>query len=518
MNNFVQNMVAVSVVGFLLLPLFGLGLSELRAGDQAPVRGPSLDWWSLGASLLVAAASAAVAVAIGGTLAGLFVLTDFPGRTLWATVCLIPFVTPPAVWALGQVYCYGPGGMIELVLGDGWRPTLTRWNPGRHLSTILVLAQIHAPLAMVVLGRSMTRLHRAGWESACLCLPPFRLGAWTIRALRNAWLAACLLTFALALGNFSVPHVLQCQLYTIGIYTRMANYLDPSGSVRAAVPLLLITVSAAVLFAWTEGRPVRTLPGTPPGTRLRLGRWIWVCGPLLFAYVVITSALPMLATLRQCRSWPLFLRALRDAVPETENTLLIAGAAAGTACLAGITVGAWLTFLPRWVKRTLTVVPLGVPGLVIGLAYVRYFNREGPFDLILASGSMLVVMGLAFRIWPFAQRIVTHGIEEMPQAWHEAAVLGGLTGWRRRWWIAWPLLRGDILAAAVIGFVLALGEVEISQMLCAPGQGTLALRLFTFLHFGPTHVAASLAVLLWGIALLPVFLYFLLLNRFLPMV
>jgi len=221
---------------------------------------------------------------------------------------------------------------------------------------------------MLVVGRGMQRLHRAGWESAWLCLPARRLAGWTVRALRDAWLSAFLLTFALALGNFAVPHVLQCRLYTIDVYTRMANYLDPSGSVRAAVPLLLAAVTAAVLLAWAEGRPVRALGGTPASVRLRLGRWIWICGPLLFAYLAGTVLLPLLATLRQCRSLPLFLQAVREAAPETENTLLIAGAAAVTACLAGVVVAAWMTFLPRLAKRVLTLAPLGVPGLVIGLS------------------------------------------------------------------------------------------------------------------------------------------------------
>jgi len=518
MSSVWRNLVAILVAAALLLPLVSLWLPNWEPAGRTPVGGLSLEGGNFAASLAVAAASAAVAVAVGSGLAALFVLTDFPGRTFWSTICLTPFVTPPAVWALGQVYCYGPGGTIELLLGDGWRGPLARWNAGHYLSTVVVLAEVHAPLAMLVVGRGMARLHRAGLEPALLFLTPLRLVVWAERALRSVWLAAFFLTFALALGNFAVPHVLQCRLYTIGVYTRMANYLDPSGSVRAAGPLLLAAVAAAALLACAERRPIPTLGTTPTAVRVRLGRWIWICGPLLLAFVAGTSLLPMLVTVSQCRSVPLFLQAVREAAPETENSLLIAAAAAGIACLAGTVVAAWLTFLPRLAKRLLTLTPLGVPGLVVGLAYVRFYNRDWPFDPALLGGSVLVVLGLGFRAWPFAQRIVAQAVESMPRQWDEAAQISGLTFWRRRWWIAFPVLRNDVWAAAVIAFVLAVGEVEISQMLCAPGQGTLALRLFTFLHFGPTHVAASLATLLWGVALLPVLLYYLLLNRCPPMV
>jgi len=512
-----RNLVAILVAGALLLPLAGLGLPEPPGGGLGAGQAPPVDWGNLFASLFVAAASAALAVAVGGALAALLVLTDFPGRTLWSTLCLTPFVTPPAVWALGQVYCYGPGGTLELLLGDGWRSTLARCNAGHYVSTILVLAQIHSPLAMLVLGRGMAQLHRVGLESAVLCLTRLRLAAWAARALRSYGLSAFFLSFALALGNFAVPHVLQCRLYTIDVYTRMANWLDPAGSVRAAGPLLLAAAVAVAMLAWAERRPVLPLGVTPPRLRLRLGRWRWVCGPVLFAFIAGTSLLPMLATLQECRSLPLFLQALREAAPETDSSLRIAAGAAAAATLAGLVVAAWLTVLPRWAKQLLAAAPLGVPGLIVGLGCVRFYHRNWPCDWALFGGSAVVVLGLALRTWPFAQRVVAHGLEQMPSAWHEAAELGGLTGWRRRGWLTFPLLRNDLLAAAVIAFVLAVGDVEISQMLCAPGQGTLALRLFTFLHFGPTHVAASLAALLWGVAITPVLLYYLLLDRCLPM-
>ena len=75
-----------------------------------------------------------------------------------------------------------------------------------------------------------------------------------------------------------------------------------------------------------------------------------------------------------------------------------------------------------------------------------------------------------------------------------------------------------MVTGAILAYVLAVGEVEISQLLCAPGQGTLALRLFTFLHFGPSHVAAGLALLQLLIAVVPVLLYYLVCDRCLQVV
>jgi ABC-type spermidine/putrescine transport system permease subunit II len=75
-----------------------------------------------------------------------------------------------------------------------------------------------------------------------------------------------------------------------------------------------------------------------------------------------------------------------------------------------------------------------------------------------------------------------------------------------------------VAAGSVVAFVLAVGDVEITQLLCPPGSGTLAMRLFTFLHFGPTHVAAGLSLLLLALATAPVIVYFLLTDRYLHII
>jgi ABC-type Fe3+ transport system permease subunit len=151
--------------------------------------------------------------------------------------------------------------------------------------------------------------------------------------------------------------------------------------------------------------------------------------------------------------------------------------------------------------------------LIIGLAYVRFYNRTWPVDLTALGGSsLLVILGLGFRGWPFATRIVANGQRQLAREWREAAILGNSDSISRRLWVTIPMTADHIAAGWLIAFVLAAGEVEVSQMLCAPGQGTLALRMFTYLHFGPEYVVASLAVLQFAITAIPVFLYLSLFN------
>ena len=521
---------ALGVALVLLVPLVTLAL-----GDRSSPRGfapispainftvpgePAFAWTSFTASLTVSAAAAWLALLVGGLVAVALELTDLPGRSLWATTMLIAFASPSAVWALAQVYCYGASGLIDRWLGDALRPWLARLDVGHYASAVLVLAQIYAPLAMLLVGRGLARLPQAGWEAARILLPPSRRCRWVVSAVRPEAGAAWLLVFALSLGNFAVPHVLQCRLFPIEVYLRLTNYLDRSGASRSASALLLVALCAVGVLALVERRrQYASARSETPATRIELGRWAWLVAAALAGYLVMTVVLPVAAIVVECRSPAWFFAAARDAAPETVNTLRAALGSAALAVLAGAVVGRAAARKTRPALDMLTLLPLGVPALVLAMAYSQFFNRDWPLDLkALGDTNVLLVLAWTARAWPFTARAMVSGERRIAAEWREAAWLAGLGRLRRARWINVPLLADQALAAALIAYILTVGDVEISQLLCAPGQGTLALRLFTFMHFGPVHVAASLALLQLAVALLPVLAYFLFTNRCLQVV
>ena len=501
-------------------PTGGTGVmapSGWGANAQLPRQLPSQ---KLAASLAVATAAALLAVGVGASLAAALSLTDLPGRSFWATLLLLPFLAPGVVWTLGQTYCYGAGGLLEQWIGDGARPWLAWLDRGGYAGATLVLAEIHAPLAMLIVSRGMHGLQQSGFESARLHFSAAGLARWTVGAVRQELAAALLLTFA--------PH--PGQLYRA---SRVAVSLVPDRSLLAVDQL----------FGQRRRHPRRdgARPAESRGDDVvrrrpaaaavcqrgrcagfaedRTWRDRWLLAAALAAYVALTAGLPVAAMIQQCRSAGDFVAALRNAWPETENTLRTALAAAALAVLGGMIVSECLARRPRFWMEALAILPVGVPALVLGMAYSQFYNRTWPVDLaVLGDSSALLALGLAARGWPFATRLLTAGRRRIAPEWEEAAQLARLGRFARWRWLRGPLLSDQAAAATVLTFVLATGEVEISQMLCAPGEGTLALRLFTFLHFGPTHVAASLALLQLALATLPVFAYWLFTNRHLHVV
>lgn len=496
----------------LVVLLAPLALAWLpRSADQPAAEIPQTA--SLFASLAIAAAAAVLAVALGGLCAAALVFAQLPARALWATLLLIPFVTPPTVWTLAQVACFGRGGLIERWLGDGGRPALAAADSDQYLATTLVLAQIHAPLAMLIVLRGLDRLQRTGLDAARLFFSGRSRLVWLLRALRQEILSASLVSFALALANFSVPHVMQCRLYIIDVYMRSANYLDQLGALKAALPLVAVALAAALGFAWLDrGVAYASATSDPP----HRGRTQPVAACLLGVYLMLTIVLPIAALAADCRSFEQFFDAVQAAGPETLNTLLIGGGAALAACLAAGIVAPWSIRRGLVTPELLAMLPLGLPPLVIGLAYARTYHQPWPTALAaIADTSLLAMLGLACRGLPFAVRILAAGARRQAREWDEAARLSEMSIGRRWRWVVGPLWLNHAATAAIVVFVLAAGDVEVSHLLTAPGSGTLAMRLFTFLHFGPAHVTASLALWQMIVVLAPVLVYFLLTDRWL---
>ncbi len=505
--------VVVVLAGPLLvawLPGSGDALIEV-SGRRVAGTSVGMPWGSLLASLAVAAAAASLAVCVGGCLAWLLGATDLPGRQVWASVLVVPFVCPGTVWAMAQVYCYGQGGLADRWLGAAWPMWPEVMTQGQYVACALVLAQVFVPVPML-LGLDGVRRLSGGAVSAARLIPSrSRRIAWYSGAIRPELCAAWLLCLALSLGNFAIPHVLQCRLYTIEVYMRQTNYLDPRGAAGLSMLLMAPALAAAAWLAWSERRrKYATSEQLAAGPSLLLGRARPYALAAVTLYAAVVLGLPIGALVVECRSTGHFLAAVRDAVPETQTTLWLAVLAAAVACGLALAV----THGDRRLAPAAATALLAVPPLVLGVAYARFFNRLWPIDrgMVTASAAPLV-LALALRGWPFAVRILGAARGRFAPEWRQAAQLAGFSPWQRLRWITGPLLAGPTFSGAVVTYMLAVGEVEITQALAVPGSGTLALRLFTFLHFGPAHVAASLALFLLVLAIVPLAVFCLATGR-----
>ena len=135
--------------------------------------------------------------------------------------------------------------------------------------------------------------------------------------------------------------------------------------------------------------------------------------------------------------------------------------------------------------------PIIVPGIIVGLALLRY--------LVVPTG-MTVTLALFLAhtalVLPYAVRVVAASLENLRSDIEEAAVLLGCTRFGAFWRTVLPNIRGGILAAFILGFVTSFNQVPVSLFLSGPGVRTLPIDMLGYIEMTYDPSVAALAALL----------------------
>jgi putative spermidine/putrescine transport system permease protein len=151
--------------------------------------------------------------------------------------------------------------------------------------------------------------------------------------------------------------------------------------------------------------------------------------------------------------------------------------------------------------RTIVSAPIIVPGIIVGLALLRYFVVPIGVSITLA-----LFLAHTALILPYAVRVVSASLNNLRSDIEEAAVLLGSSRMGAFFRVVLPNIRGGILSAFILGFVTSFNQVPVSLFLSGPGVRTLPIDMLGYMEivFDPSIAALSslLAFLSIGIVFL----------------
>jgi putative spermidine/putrescine transport system permease protein len=151
--------------------------------------------------------------------------------------------------------------------------------------------------------------------------------------------------------------------------------------------------------------------------------------------------------------------------------------------------------------RLVVASPILVPGIVVGLALLRYLvtplHFSIPFALFLAHTALVL---------PYALRVVSASLANLKPEIEEAAVMLGASRAGAFFRVVAPNIRDGVLAAIVLGFVTSFNQVPVSLFLSGPGVQTLPVDMLAYLEITYDPSVAALSTLLALLSLAIVFL------------
>jgi iron(III) transport system permease protein len=444
---------------------------------------------SIGNSLLIAAAVTALSAALGFALAWLLSRTDLPAKGLWSNLLLFPLILPPFVGAIGIRYVFGRFGMINILLMKAG--IIGEMNPidwlGSPFWGVVILETLHLfPIMLLNISGSFA-LMDPSLEDAARSLGARGAALFrtvTAPLLMPGFFAGASIVFIWAMTDLGTPLLFEYRAVApVQIFNAVQATQENALGYALVVAVLLITAAFFMLSKFVFSRRRVDMPafGRSAGRLVRLGvpGKIAVCAAL--ALFISIALIPHVSVILVSFSEKWFMSALPQqwtldyygkvfthpmSYNSVKNSLALSGLAMIVTMAAGGAIAYLLArkkFRGQGILDACAMLPLAVPGVVLAFGYVQGFfgtaldPRVNPVPLL--------VIGYAVRRLPLVVRALYAGFQQTGAALEEASASLGAGPATTLRFVTLPLIRANMLGAAILAFALSMLEVSDSLIL-----------------------------------------------------
>lgn len=424
----------------------------------------------------------------------------FPGKALVQVFILLPLILPPFVGAVGIKRMLGHFGFFNLLLMNmGLTSEPMDFLGAGRFWAVAVLETLHLFPVMYLNLQAALAARDESLEDAAETLGDTPMGAFfrvTLPQLVPGIFAGSAIVFIWAFTDLGTPLVLEYQNVISRQIFAMVNKMDenPVGYALVVETLLAALVVfvvgrllAARFKAKSSGKGTTAAVPRPLNKNSTIAFWVG------FGALIFLTVLPHAALILNSFSEKWFMTMLPGEYtskhytsvmqhPMTagsiRNSVLLSLSSTGLDVIVAVLIGLLATrWLPRWGKAAdaLAMVPLAVPGIIIAYGFMAAYGGIGQGKGLVAllfswmdprlNPMPLLVLSYAIRRLPYTTRAVAAGLTQVPEEVEEASAVLGASEPQTLRRVTIPLIRGHILAGAMLTFSFAMLEVSDSLVL-----------------------------------------------------
>jgi len=469
---------------------------------------------SLMNSVFVASVATAVTVPLAFLYAYALTRSRMPGKGVFTAAALLPIFAPSLLSGLALIYLFGNQGILK-----SWMMGAKLYGPIGIIGAEALYTFPHALLILTTaLALSDGRLREAAEALGTSRARIFR--TITLPAARYGLISATFVVFTLVITDFGIPKVIggQYSVLATDAYRQVVGQQNfPMGAVVGII-LLIPAILAFIVDRRTQKRQsamlsARAVPYEPkPDARRDWG---------LFAFCVLVAA--MIAGTYGVAAWGSFVSywpynlslTLNNydfaAVEPTGwdgywNSLKLAGLSAVIGA-AVIFSGAYLIekikAFPklRGFAHFLAMLPMAVPGLVLGLGYVFFFNATwNPLSIFYGTLTVLVINCVA-HFFTVAHITALTSLKQIDPEFEAVSASLKVPFWTTFSRVTAPICMPAILDIAVYLFVNALTTVSAVIFLYGADTKLASIAIVHMDEAGAVASAAAMATVIMATAI-----------------
>ena len=483
-------------------------------------------FYSIFNSLWVALLATAIVIPLAFGYAYALTRSCMAVKGIFYAIALLPLFAPSLLSAISLIYLFGNQGILKnLLLGASIYGALG-----------IVIAQIFYcfPHALIILVTALALADARLYEVAeALGTRRFRIfRTVTLPGAKYGLVNAAFVVFTLVITDFGIAKVIggQFNVLATDAYKQVVGQQNFSMGAVVGMILLVPAILAFVIDRLVQRRQVallsaRAVPLQPNPSGLR--DWLFTAYAVVIA-VLIVGILGTAVWASFITYWPYNLTlTLKNydfgtfdahAWEPYFNSLKMAALAAilGTAI---VFTGAYLiektkaASVGRALAHLLAMLPVAVPGLVLGLGYVFFVNAPwNPLNIFYGTMTVLVVNCIA-HFYTVAHITALTALKQIDPEFESVSESLKVSIWRTFRRVTVPICMPAILDIAIYMFVNALTTVSAVIFLYAPDTKPASVAIVHMDEAGVTAGAAAMATLILFTALGTKLLH-LTLNRF----
>ena len=489
-----------------------LGADNFFAYFETPALAESL-WNSIWVSLLVTA----VVVPAAFVFAYAIARSCMPMKSAFRTIALTPLLAPSLLAAIAFIYWFGNQGVLK------------DWMSALGITSIygapgIVLAEIFAvfPHALMILVTALSLADARLYEAAD-ALGTSRLRKFftiTLPGAKYGIASAAMVSFTLVITDFGIPKVIggNFNVLATDVFKLVIGQQDFQKGAVVAIFLLAPALLTFVVdrFVQTKQTSMLTARAVPYAPKPSAGFDAVMTGYCVLVTLFIFAVFGMALFASFVKFWPYDLsfstRHYVLGLVDNEvgsafvNSLILAfyTSLAGTAV---VFVGAYLVEKTRgadWLRpavQLLALIPMAVPGLVLGLGYIFFFNSpQNPLNVLYATMTLLVLCTIV-HFYTTGHLTAVTALKALDAEFESVSASLKVPFWKTFWRVTLPICTPALVDISRYFFINAMTTISAVVFLYSPDTKVASIAILNLDEAGEPGAAAAMAILIAALSL-----------------
>jgi iron(III) transport system permease protein len=460
-------------------------------------------------TIWVAATVTAITVPLAFVFAYALTRSCMPWRGAFRLIALVPILSPSMLAAISFIQWFGNQGALK------------SWLFGHQVygPIGIIISAIYAifPHALMILLTSLLladgRLYEAAESLGTSRLRKFL--TITLPSARYGIVSAAMVVFSYTVSDFGIPKVIggNFNVLAIDIFKQVIGQQNFNRGAVVSLVLLAPVVLAFLIEWWMQGRQqsqfsARAVPYVPRPSR--------GFDAAMFAYCALVCSL-LLAVLGMAvytsfiKLWPYDLHfSLRHyvfglidggVIESYFNSLEMAliAAALGTAMVFGTAYLLEKTHgmpIVRAAIRLLATIPMAVPGMVLGLGYIFFFNHPDNPLHVLYGGMLILSVSTIVHYYTSSHLTAVTALKSLDNEFEAVSASLKVPFYKTFVRVTVPVCLPAILDIARYLFINAMVTISAVVFLYSPDTKVASIAIINLDEAGEIGPAAAMSTLI----------------------